>query len=336
MKISLSAVILLAGLYVAGDFFVFKGPLHRLLIPQPGNLAALVAGQPINHSQVERAVSERLWLEGKSVASLPPAELALARKAALDELIDHELLALQVAAASPAISVSDSEIDESLRRLVGRFETKGNLETAMKSQGIPTEQALRERVAARIRQEKWLRERIAPDIQVTEEEARQWFAKNGAAVSTAERIRARHVFIPTLDHPPEEAKLKLDEALVTLTEKKKDFAALASEMSEDPATKDKGGDLGWMTADRLPKDFSAPVFSLPLNQPRLIRTKIGWHLVEVTERKPAEARSFEQARPEIFAALQAVKSREAVRAFRESLRGSSSEQIQVFNEAFGK
>jgi len=330
MKVALSAVSLLAALYLAVDLFVFHGPVHRWLTPRPGNLAALVADQPITHGQVERALNEQLWLEGKSITSLPPAELALARKAALDELIDHELLRLQVAAAAPAVPVKDSEIDERLRRLVGRFETKGTLEIAMKTQGIPSEKSLRERIAARIGQEKWLARRIAPTTRITDEEARQWFEKNQAAVSLPQRIKARHVFIPTLDHPPEEAKRKLDQALVTLIEKKKDFAALAKELSQDPATKDNGGELGWMTADRLPADFAAPVFALTVGQPKLIRTKLGWHLVEVTERKPVEARPFEQAKPEILAALQAVKIRQATRTFRDSLRKSSSTQIKIF------
>jgi parvulin-like peptidyl-prolyl isomerase len=330
MKAAPSAILLLAAFYVAGDLFVFQGPLHRRLKPQPANPAALVANQPITHSQVERALNEQLWLESKSIASLPPAELALVRKAVLEELIDHKLLRLQVAAMSPPITVSDSEIDERLRRLVGRFETKGTLETSMKTQGIPNEKNLRERLAARIRQEKWLTQRIAPDTQVNEEEARQWFEKNQAAVSLPERIEARHIFIPTLDHPPEEAKRKLDEALAALTEKKKDFATLAKEVSEDPATKDNGGMLGWMTADRIPADFAAPVFNLTVNQPKLIRTKLGWHLVEVTGRKPAESRDFEQAKPEIIAALQAVKSRQATQDFINALRKSSSDQIHLF------
>jgi parvulin-like peptidyl-prolyl isomerase len=331
MKFTASAVLTLAVFYLAGDLFVFQGPLQRWLITPPENLAAIVDHQPITRSQVERALNEQLWLEGKSVTGLPPAELALARKAALDELIDHELLRLEVADVSPAITVNDSEINERLRRLVGRFETKGTLETAMKTQGIPNEKNLRERIAAGIRQEKWLAQRVAQDTRVTEEEARRWFAENQTAVSLPERIEARHIFIPTLDHPPEEAKHKLEEALVSLTEKKKDFATLAREVSEDPATKDNGGGLGWMTADRLPADFAAPVFALTVNQPKLIRTKLGWHLVEVTARKPAEARNFEQAKLEIIAGLQAVKIRKATRTFKESARQSSSDRIKIFN-----
>jgi parvulin-like peptidyl-prolyl isomerase len=336
MKFLPRALCLAAALYLAGDAFIFNGPvrrwLHSVLTPETGHLAARVSGHPITRSQLERALDERLWLEGKSAATLAPDDLKLAREAALDELIDHELLRLQVKAVSARFSVSDEEINARLSRLTGRFESKGELATAMKSQGIAKEQDLRDRLAARIRQEKFIALRIGPSIKVTDDEARKWFDENPSAISLPERVEARHIFIPTLDHPPEEAKLKLDEALAALTDKKKDFPTLAKELSEDPATKESGGALGWMTSDRLPADFAAPVFSLETNKPALVRTKLGWHLVEVTARKAAEPRTFEQARPEILAALEAIKRRQATADLRKSLRKADAAKIEIFQD----
>jgi parvulin-like peptidyl-prolyl isomerase len=313
--------------YLVADLLIFNGPLRRTIggdRPPKPEIAARVAGHPITRSQLDRAVSEKLWLEGN-----PAADPAVVRAAALEELIDHELLRLKVKELDPPLTASDKEINERLRRLIGRFESKGALETAMKSQGIPNERDLRERLAARIRQEKLVTLRIGESIKVTDEEARKWFDANQQSIALPERVEARHVFIPTLDHPPEEAKQKLDAALVELTEKKKDFASLAKEISEDPATKDSGGALGWMTRDRLPADFAAPVFSLETNQPALVRTKLGWHLVEITARKPAEPRAFEQAKPEILAALEAIKRRQATEDFRKSLRQAHAAEIEI-------
>ncbi len=319
--------------YLAGDLFIFNGPLHRTIegysLPKR-DLAARVSGHPITRSQLDRALTEQLWLEGKSPSNLAPADLKLARDAALQELIDHQLVRLQVKASSPPIPASDDEINERLHRLLGRFESKDELETAMKSQGIAREQDLRDRLAARIRQEKFIALRLGPAIKITADEARKWFDENQASISLPERVEVRHIFLPTLDHPPDEAKQKLDAALVELTEKKKDFPTLAKELSEDPATKDSGGTLGWMTRDRLPADFAAPVFSLETNKPALVRTKLGWHIVEVTARKPAAPRTFEQAKPEILAALEAIKRRESVADLRKSLRKANATKIEIF------
>lgn len=331
MKLLPRILLLAAALYLAGDLFVFDGPVHQRLASRTDHLAARVSGHPITRSQLDRAVSEQLWLQGKSATSLAPSELAIARQVALDELIDHELLRLQVKANTTPLAVTDEEITKRVHRLVGRFESKGALETAMKSQGITNEKDLLDRLAARIQQEKLVELRISPSIKVTDEEARKWFDENQNATSLPERIEARHIFLPMLDHPPEEAKQKLDAALVELTEKKKDFATLAREISEDPATKENGGNLGWMTRDRLPADFGAPIFSIELNKPTLLRTRLGWHLVEVTARKPAGPRTFEQAKPEVISALEAIKRRQATEDFRESLRKSETAKIEIFS-----
>ncbi|NJM37940.1 MAG: peptidyl-prolyl cis-trans isomerase [Akkermansiaceae bacterium] len=85
-----------------------------------------------------------------------------------------------------------------------------------------------------------------------------------------------------------------------------------------------------MSRDRLPEDFAKPVFQLEKNTPTIVQTKLGWHLVEITARKPAEPRTFQQAEPEIHSALEAIKRRQAVNDLRTQLRKSMSEKIRVF------
>lgn len=330
--------------WLAGDLFVFHGPLRRRIdradptsaeavrIAKSQGVVARVFNHQITRDQLERALHERLWLEGKTPADLTPENLRLVRYAALDDLIDHELLRVKAKANAPQLKVGDEEVNERLRRLLGRFETKGAMEAAMKSQGIASEDDLRDRLAARIQQEKYVELKTGPLAVVTEEEARAWFEENRDKLAQPERLRARHVFLATLNRPEAEARTMLETALADLTAGKADFATLAATLSDDPASKPRGGDLGWMSRARLPEDFASQVFSLPPHSPTLLRTRIGWHLVEVTDRKPAESREFEQARDEVMAALGAIKRREAAREFRNALRRFETEKIDVYHD----
>jgi parvulin-like peptidyl-prolyl isomerase len=341
LRLALYGVVLL---YFVGDLFIFKGPLRRKIdradpksaeairLAKSNGVVARVFNLQITRSQLERAVRERLWLEGKTLDSITPENRKTIRYAALDELIEHELLRIKAKVNAPQLKVDDEEVNERLRRLLGRFESKGAMETAMKSQGIASEKDLRDRLSARIQQEKYVESKIGPLAKVSDEDAKKWFDENQKDLALPERSEVRHVFIATLDHPPEEAKAKLDAALADLTAKKKDFATLAKEISEDPASKDAGGSLGWMSRDRLPLDFAAPVFSLPLNQPTFIRTRLGWHLVEVTGRKPAESRTFDQVKQEITLALEAMKRRQAANEFRDALRKFEAAKIDVYHD----
>lgn len=87
-----------------------------------------------------------------------------------------------------------------------------------------------------------------------------------------------------------------------------------------------------MSRDRLPEEFAEPVFSLALNKPALVRTRLGWHLVEVTARKPVEPRSFEEAKPEVLAALVSVKRAEAITEYRAALRQFEAAKIDVYHD----
>ncbi len=239
---------------------------------------------------------------------------------------------VKVAHNTRDLPVSDDEVNERLKRFVGKFETKGHLKAAMKEVGIRNEKALRNRIAARIQQEKYVALRVDPLIEVSEEEITAFFEDNRKSLEVPARIAAQHIFIATLNKPSDEAKQTLTRALADLNEEKKDFATLAKELSDDTATKNKAGDLGWMSRSRLPDDFAEQVFPLPRGKPTLIRTKLGWHIVKVTSRLAAEERTLEDARPEIVAALSAVKRHQAVADFRTALRKFEDHKIDIFHD----
>lgn len=330
--------------YLVCDLHFCHGPLSRKLRNTDPNspeaiarareagIVAVVYGNPLDKRQLDRAVAERLWADGRKAADLTPQTRKLMRYAALDDLIDHELLRMKVKVNAESFKLTPAEIDERYRRFTERFATKEELAAALAAQGLGSEADLRERLAARIQQERYVESRIAPKAAVTEDEARKWFEEHRDALALPERIEARHVFIATLERPSDEARATLEKALAALRDKSKDFAALAKELSEDEASKERGGALGWMTRGRLPADFAEPVFALAANEPTLVRTKLGWHLVEVTGRKPAEPRTFESAKPEVMSALEADKRRAVIAAFRAELRNMESRAITIYRD----
>ncbi|MCX8495546.1 MAG: peptidylprolyl isomerase [Akkermansiaceae bacterium] len=294
---------------------------------------AQVFEQSISRSQLERAVREQLWAHGKSLESLTATELTASMNSALDDLVDHAVLTHEVSVMQPPMILTDPELAERISQFAQRFENKAALEAAMNAQGIANPKALADHLASQIRQEKLVEARIAPAIHVTEKEARSWFDANPESMTIPERVEVRHLFIPTLDHSPEVARKTLATALEKLSAGSTNFAQLAREVSEDPATQNSGGELGWMTRDRLPTDLAQTVFLLGLHQPTLLESHLGWHLIELTDRKPSEARPFDQALPEILAALETIKRQNATSELRKSLRRSAASMIKIYPAA---
>ena len=76
---------------------------------------------------------------------------------------------------------------------------------------------------------------------------------------------------------------------------------LASELSEDTATKDTGGDLGWLTWDNVTDQFGegvVTIFQAPIDELlEPIQSQFGWHLIQVLDRgeRSLDEDTFQQA-----------------------------------------
>ncbi|MGH9486962.1 MAG: peptidylprolyl isomerase [Terriglobales bacterium] len=76
-----------------------------------------------------------------------------------------------------------------------------------------------------------------------------------------------------------------------------DFATLAKADSDDPGSKDKGGELGEISSGQTVPEFESAVAKLPVGQiSDPIHTRFGYHIVEVESRS---AEPFAQAQPDI-------------------------------------
>lgn len=65
------------------------------------------------------------------------------------------------------------------------------------------------------------------------------------------------------------------------------FAAVAAELSVDPGSKDKGGELGWFSRGLLAKEFEDAAFALQPGQiSDLVKTNFGWHIILLQDRDP--------------------------------------------------
>jgi peptidyl-prolyl cis-trans isomerase C len=70
-----------------------------------------------------------------------------------------------------------------------------------------------------------------------------------------------------------------------------DFAALASEYSQDPGSAEQGGEYGWVPRGEFVPEYEEAAFSAELNTPVIVQSDFGYHVIVVEDRQ--ENRSFE-------------------------------------------
>ena len=82
-----------------------------------------------------------------------------------------------------------------------------------------------------------------------------------------------------------------------------DFATLAKELSDDKASAQKGGDLGWFGIGRMVKEFEKAAFALNAGETsEIIKTQFGYHIINVKEKKGVEP--FEKKKADIQRMMQ--------------------------------
>jgi peptidyl-prolyl cis-trans isomerase D len=131
-------------------------------------------------------------------------------------------------------------------------------------------------------------------LETAEVRLREAYAARLDAFRTPEEVRARHILFKGDDAAERAAAAR--ERIVGGEE----FAALARELSEDTATREQGGDLGFFPRDRMLPAFEAAAFGLaPGEVSEPVETERGVHLIRVEERRAAGERPFEEVAPDL-------------------------------------
>jgi peptidyl-prolyl cis-trans isomerase D len=161
---------------------------------------------------------------------------------------------------------------------------------------------------------------IAASITPSADDVKTYYEQNKARYTTPEQRRASHILITfgkDGSAPDKEAaRKKATELLARLRADPNQFESLAREFSKDPGSAAKGGDLGWFGRGMMVKPFEEAAFALaPGTISDVVESDFGFHLIRVTDSKGGGVKSFDEARPEIEAAL---RREQAAKTFADS------------------
>ncbi len=147
---------------------------------------------------------------------------------------------------------------------------------------------------------------LASQVTVSDKELRDWYEGHKAEFTQEEQVRARHVLVMVNDQRnDEQAQARIAQAKAKLSGGA-DFAAVAKELSDDTASKETGGDLGYFGRNRMVKEFEDAAFGAQPGQlVGPVKSSFGYHLIEVTDKRAGGTQPFEAAKEQIRARLAA-------------------------------
>ncbi len=140
---------------------------------------------------------------------------------------------------------------------------------------------------------------LRASVKPTEREIERSYNDNIELYSTPEQVRASHILLKTTGKNDAEVKAKAEQVLKE-AKAGADFAALARKYSEDEASAKNGGDLDFFARGRMVPEFDEAAFALQPGQiSDLVKSQYGYHIIKVTDRKPATVRTLDEVRPQI-------------------------------------
>jgi len=146
----------------------------------------------------------------------------------------------------------------------------------------------------------YLKREVADNITVSDDDVKAFYNARLDDFKTPEMVRVRHILIGVDAGDSEEEKQKAKEKAEDILNKIKageDFTKLALEFSDDTTTKQKGGDLGFISRGRLVKPFEDAAFALKPGQVSdIVETQFGYHIIKCEEKKDAGVESFDNVK----------------------------------------
>jgi peptidyl-prolyl cis-trans isomerase C len=281
--------------------------------PQGGagpQAVALVNGEPIS--------ADALHLElAQSRASGPEGggRVDLVRRRVLDEMIDRALLLQQ--ARARAIVVGQDQVERAFLRI--RAEYPGTHFDDLLAQERLSQSELKGRLKDQLTVEKVFQDEVFPGVQVLDAEVERYYADHPQEFQEPDRVHVLQIVVAT----KEEAAQVRDR----VRRNPASFAQVARTASIAPEGKN-GGDLGYIgRGSGFPEVFDR-CFDLPLNVvSEVTPSPYGFHVFKVVDRKPAQRRSFEQAKAEIGTKLLREKRARAQQEYLDALRKRAKIEI---------
>jgi peptidyl-prolyl cis-trans isomerase SurA len=296
----------------------FAATLAMLLLAAPlaAQLPAAAAAAPGGPEPVDRVVAvvgDTVLLLSDVSTSISQMEAAgqalptdpVQRNEVIKGLVDQHVndLILAQAAKDAKVTVAEEEVtrqvDDNMNAVIQRYGTAPAFEAALAAEGL-TRTQYRNMMLEQYRTQRliddFVRQSMAKRAKplISEEQVRKAFEDRKAQFGSRPiRVSLQQVVVKT--EPSDSARaqaLRTAQDVMRQLEAGGDFEVLAKRYSDDPGTKEQGGDLGWFKAGRMVPEFEAVAFALrPGQTSNIVKTDFGYHIIRVERARGAERKA---------------------------------------------
>ena len=267
----------------------------------PRSAVVKVNGKVVTKEDLDKYINQSRQAAGDGNLPEPDSpEYERVKQQSAEVLAVMEVFSFE--AEKMGITISEEEIDQQIDQY--KQQTGGEeqfLEYLKKSN--QTLEGFRDEVREQLTFQAVYKEAVKSTPDVTDQEAKQYYDANAAQFQKPETRKVRHILVK------DEATANQVKARLANGE---DFATIAKEVSQDPGSKDKGGDLG-----EVPTSESGfvPEFEQAMNQLAAgqvsapVKSQFGYHIIRVDSISPAGQMTFDEVKDQLKMQLKLEKER---------------------------
>jgi peptidyl-prolyl cis-trans isomerase C len=296
--------------------------------PATSDVVARVNGTEIKRKELDTATQAFAIQMARQNRSALPSQTSELEHDVLEQLIGRELLLQEGRQHVPADidHKVQLQVDQLKAQLGGDEEFKAKLAES----GLTLEEYthnVRDTLIVRAT----VQSVIEKDVKIAPEEIKAYYNKNPDQFKQPDLVRASHILIrcaPDSSDDMKKARRSQIEAARSLVKAGEKFADVARKVSEDPGSASNGGDLGFFARGRMVPEFDTAAFSLKSNEVSdVITTEYGYHVLVVTDRKPARIVPLDEVKEELSQFLKQQKGGEVARNHVAELRQAAKVEI---------
>jgi peptidyl-prolyl cis-trans isomerase D len=168
---------------------------------------------------------------------------------------------------------------------------------------------------------------VAKDFtpKVSDADVEKYYTEHAKEFEAPRQVKASHVLARVGETGGSEAEDKARDKIAEVIRRAKageDFGKLAKEVSEDPGSKDKGGELGWVSPGDMVPQFEQALFALKKGEltAEPVRTPFGFHAIKALDIKEGSKKPLKEVAPQIRDRLAAEGAEKAAKAKADELR----------------
>lgn len=262
----------------------------------------------------------------------PDREKALGetKTALLNRMIDN--LLMEQESRKTGVTVRNEEVTDAINDMQKQRKiSPEEFRKAMQREGI-TLDAYRKDIRDQLVRLKLIRRDIKSKVAVTDEEIGEYYRKHREDYDGKEAVRIRQILLllPKEENPAVKEKLRADaDAIHKRLLNGEPFEPLSAKFSQGPAAAE-GGDIGYIEKGMIHSEVEDAAFSLPLNQiSGVIESSVGFHIVQVVDRRGAGIKAIENVREEIREKIDREKMEKKFGEWLVELRKKSHIEIKL-------